>query len=185
MGRAACVPRRCTRRCGHRDWLSQTARAKKNIQTNQCIAHIGPWFWHVCAARARHVAAHVAHAPAACPARRCTDTGSAPRVCAPAAVLRSASGPRACLAAPDFPRARGAENGAHDAPRMRRRGPKKSAVQRAARRARRREKRGAARVENTKIKTSYVRWARSARKKVNESARASCALTRFSCTLRD
>jgi hypothetical protein len=41
------------------------------------------------------------------------------------------------------------------------------------------------RAENTKIKSSYVRWARPLQKKVNESARASCALTRFSCTLRD
>ena len=35
------------------------------------------------------------------------------------------------------------------------------------------------------IRPPYVSWARSAQKKVNETSRASCALTRFSCTLRD
>jgi hypothetical protein len=62
---------------------------------------------------------------------------------------------------------------------------KKSAWKRAMTRARRREKRADALIDHANSIRPYVRWARSTQKKVNECARASCALTRFSCTLRD
>jgi hypothetical protein len=42
-----------------------------------------------------------------------------------------------------------------------------------------------AREKSWQSRRPYVRWARSTRKKVNDSSRACCALTRFSCTLRD
>jgi hypothetical protein len=48
-----------------------------------------------------------------------------------------------------------------------------------------REKRSATRAKNAFFISPYVRWRASTQKKVNESSRASCALTRFSCTLRD
>ena len=43
----------------------------------------------------------------------------------------------------------------------------------------------AAREKHARWRKPYVRWARSMQKKVNDSSRACCALTRFSCTLRD
>jgi hypothetical protein len=48
-----------------------------------------------------------------------------------------------------------------------------------------RDLRSIARAKIAILNSPYVRWRASPQKKVNESSRASCALTRFSCTLRD
>ncbi len=62
-----------------------------------------------------------------------------------------------------------------------RRGAEKS--RRAARATR--ESMLAGRIQNALFISPDGRWRASSRKKVNDSSRASCALTRFSCTLRD